>query len=219
MTNYPGQPGERLADELFLIAHDDHSGKPLAAANLIEPALAGAVLGELVLDGRVAIVRAQVYVSDDRAWREPVTDLVLGEILRRGNGHPARAWLDFLAPRVRDQVGDRLVSAGAVRRSTSRGLTLRTAVRWPGLDPNRVARPRVRLSATLERSEQPLDIRTATLAGLVRAGGLVRELIPTDRSAVEERIAAARRLLPPELAGLLTAVDAVVAAAALAVRR
>ncbi|MEQ4302980.1 GPP34 family phosphoprotein [Plantactinospora sp. B6F1] len=219
MTNYPDPPSERLADELFLIAHDDYSGKPLAAAVLVDAALSGALLAELLFDGRITLIRSAVYVADDRAWREPVTDRVLAEMVRRGDGHQARSWLEFLSPRVRDHVGDRLVSAGAVRRITARGLNLRTAVRFPGLDPNRVARPRVRLNAILERSDQPLDARTATLAGLVRAGGLLRALIPTNRSVLADRIAAGRRLLPAELGDLLNAVDAAVAATALAVRR
>ena len=219
MTRYPGQPTERLADELFLIAHDDYSGKPLAAAVLVDSALAGAIIGELFFDGRITIARSQLYVADDRAWQEPVTDRALGEMVRRGDGHPLRSWLEFLAPRVRDHVGDRLVSAGVVSRTTSRGLDLRTTVRWPGLDPNRVARPRVRLNAILERSDQPLDPRTATLAGLVQSAGLLRALTPANRSAVANRIAAARRLLPPELRDLLNAVDAAVAASTVTVRR
>ncbi|MEE6259063.1 GOLPH3/VPS74 family protein [Plantactinospora sonchi] len=219
MTRHPGQPDERMADELFLIAHDDYTGKALAAAAMVNSALAGALVAELLFDARITLVRSQVYVADDRAWQEPVTDRVLGEMVRRGDGHPVRSWLEFLASRAREHVGDRLVSAGAVRRTTTRSLNLRTTVRWPGLDPNRVARPRVRLGAVLERSEQPLDVRTATLAGLVQAAGLIRALIPTNRAAVASRIAAARRLLPPELGDLLNAVDSTVAAGTVTVRR
>jgi hypothetical protein len=218
MQNYQDGAVDRLADELFLIGHDDYNGKPVSAANLLDPALAGAVLGELALDGRITIDRGEIFVADQRAWYEPVTDLALGEIMRRGDGHGIRSWLEFMRPHVREHVGDRLVSAGAVRREAGRGLTLRQSVRWPGIDPNRVARPRVRLAAILERSDRPLDVRTATLAGLVRAGGAVRVLGLPDRSMVE-RIAAARRLLPPALGELLAAVDATVAAAALTPRR
>lgn len=213
-TNYPGHTSERLADELFLIGHDDYSGKALAAATPLDSALAGALLAELLFDGRISLAGSHVYAAGNRARREPVTDLVLAEIVHRGDGHPTRSWLEFLAPRVRDRIGDRLMSAGAVRRMTTRGLSLRTTVRWPGLDPNRVARPRVRLNAILERSEQPLDARTATLAGLVRAAGLVKALLSMNRAIVADRIAAGRRLLPTELADLLTAVDAAVASTA-----
>ncbi|MEV4756619.1 GPP34 family phosphoprotein [Micromonospora sp. NPDC049559] len=209
MQNHQSGTAERLADELFLIGHDDFTGKPLAPGNLIDAALAGAVLGELAFAGRINIDRGEVYVTDDRPWHEPVTDLALAEIVRRGNGYAARAWLEFMRPHVREHVGDRLVNGGVVLRETSRGLSLRSTVRWPGVDPNVVARPRVRLAAVLQRSEEPLDVRTATLASLVRAGGLTKILGLEDRSAVE-RIVAARRLLPPSLADLLTAVDATI---------
>lgn len=218
MDNYLRDPADRLADELFLIAHDDYSGKSVTATNLLEAALSAAVIGELILDRRISVVRNEVFVADHRVWQEPVTDRVLGEMVHRGDGHAVRSWITFLQPQILERVGDRLVSAGMVRRETSRGLTLRTTVRWPGIDPNRVARPRIRLTATLERSDQPLDFRTTTLASLVNSAGMTRVLNLHDRSVLK-RIAAARRLLPAELGDLLDAVDAAMSAQALAVRR
>ncbi len=217
-TNYLGSTADRLADELFLIAHDDYTGKPIAAANLLDSTLAGAVLAELILDGRITITHDRVYATDRRTWHEPVTDLALDEILRHGDGHPTRTWLEFLSPQAREQVGDRLVRADAVRRESTRGLDLRTSVRWPGTDPNRAAKPRIRLAAILERADRPLDAHTATLAALIRAGGVIRALALHDK-AVLERIASARHRLSPELGELLTAVDAAIAAAALTVGR
>ncbi|MEV4629593.1 GPP34 family phosphoprotein [Micromonospora sp. NPDC049523] len=217
MNNFLGDT-ERLADELFLIGHDDYNGRPLAAANLLDPALAGAILAELALAGRITITRGEVFVADNRAWQDPVADRALGEIVRHGDGYDARGWLEFIRPQVHEQVGLRLVSAGALRRESRRGLSLRMKVRWPGRDPNRVAAPRVRLAAVLERSDQPLDIRNATLAALVRSGGMIG-VLGLPEHAVAQRISAARRLLPPALADLLNAVDATVAAATLSPRR
>lgn len=217
MNTYQGGRG-RLADELFLIAHDDYSGRAAAAARTLDPALAGALLGELALDGRITIANAQVYATDDRPRHDPVADRVLGEIVHRGDGHSARAWVRFLAPRVRHQVGDRLVAAGAVHRERARRLNLRTEVRWPGLDPNQVAVPRVVLTALLERSDEPLETRSAMLAALVRSAGVLRVLNLSDRSAAE-RIATARRLLPLGLRDLLDGVDATITAAAVPARR
>ena len=218
MDNWLRDPEDRLADELFLIAHDDYSGKTGAATNLLEAALAGAALGELLLDRRISVVRGEVSAADHRVWHEPVTDRILGEIIHRGDGHAVRSWIAFLAPQLLEQVGDRLASAGTVRRETSRGLSLRTTVRWPGVDPNRVARPRIRLTATLERSDQPLDRRTTVLASLVHSIGMTRVLNLRDKSTLK-RISAARRLLPPDLADLLSAVEAGMSANALSVRR
>ena len=68
MDTYRGGAAGRLADDLFLIAHDDYSGKALVAPNLLNATLAGAVLGELALDSRISIMKGQVYVDDHRAW-------------------------------------------------------------------------------------------------------------------------------------------------------
>lgn len=216
MNTYQSGTG-RLADDLFLIAHDDYSGKAAAAPRTLDPALAGALLGELLLDGRIAVANGQVFVADDRPRQEPVTDRLLDELVQRGDGHAVRAWVRFLAPRVRNQIGDRLVSAGWVRRERARRLNLRATVRWPGVDPNRVAVPRAVLTTILERANEPMDTRTATLAALVRSGGVLRVLSLVDRSATE-RIATSRRLLPPGLRDLLDGVDATIAASAVPAR-
>ncbi|GGM04270.1 MULTISPECIES: GOLPH3/VPS74 family protein [Micromonospora] len=221
MTNANYGPSVmRLADELFLIGHDDFTGKPLAAAKVLDTALAGAALAELILDGRLSIENAAVVALDNQPRQEPLTDLVLGEILRRGSGHSTRLWLAFIRDemQIRERVGTRLVSGGWVRREESRGLSLRMSVRWPGVNPNQVAAPRVRLAASLQQDHRPLDTTTATLAALTRAGNLVKVLTLVDRS-VSDRIDAGRQHLPMVLQSLLSAVDSAVASTAVQVRR
>ncbi|GAB3142315.1 hypothetical protein GCM10027290_16530 [Micromonospora sonneratiae] len=217
MADYSLIGDQRLADQLFLIAHDNHTGKPVAGPDALDAALAGAVLVELTLDGRIRFVDGKVQVADHRLWREAVTDEVLGEIVRRGDGHHRQAWLSHLKPWVRERVGRRLVDAGLVSRRETRGLSLRVTVRWPGMDPDAVARPRVRLGAVLAQHDR-LDVKTAALAALVHAGGMTRVLNLFDRS-VTDRLGVAQRLLPPVLGDLVKAVEEVVAAAALTIRR
>lgn len=212
MNIYQGGPG-RLADDLFLIAHDDYTGKAAAPPRTLDPALAGALLGELALDGRITVANGQVFLADDRPRQEPVADRILNEVIHRGDGHSARAWVRFLTPRVRHQVGERLVTAGTVRRDRARRLNLRTTVRWPGVDPNQVAVPRVVLTTLLDRDDEALDTRTAMLAALVRSGGVLRVLNLSSRSVVE-RIAVGRRTLPVGLRDLVDGVDATITATA-----
>ncbi|MER7168624.1 GPP34 family phosphoprotein [Micromonospora sp. NPDC000207] len=210
----------RLADELFLVGHDDFTGKPLSAGRIFDTALAGAALAELLLDGRLGVDNGTVFALDGQPRNEALTDLLLSEIIRRGDGHSARLWLAFVRDemQIRERVGNRLASAGWVRRVESRGLTLRTSVRWPGVNPNQVAAPRVRLGASLQQTQRPLDTTTATLAALIRAGNLVGVLTLVDRS-VADRIVTARQSLPGSLQQLLAAVDAAAAGTAVQVRR
>jgi hypothetical protein len=213
-----GAPTLRLADELFLIGLDEFTGKAHSAPHLLDTAIAGAALGELLFDGRITIENGGVYVLDDRPWQEPLTDLIAGEIAGRGNGHPGRLWLKFLREQcqIRERVGNRLASAGWVRREETRGL--RRAVRWPAVDPNQAAAPRVRLSSILRHNTYSIDMRSATLAALASAGGLTK-LISLFDDSVTGRVVELRKLLPPQVEGLLASVDAAVAAAAVTVRR
>lgn len=53
---YPGaQATYRLADALFLIGHDEFTGKPHVAVDRLECGLAGAALAELMFEGRIAL--------------------------------------------------------------------------------------------------------------------------------------------------------------------
>lgn len=216
--NHYGAPTMRLADELFLIGLDEFTGKPQSAAHLLDTALAGAALGELLFEGRITFENGGVYVLDDRLWNEPLTDLIVAEISARGNGHPGRLWLKFLREQcqIRERVGNRLATSGWVRREETRGL--RRSVRWPALDPNKAAAPRVRLSSAMRHSADSIDLRSATLAALAAAGGLTKLVTLFDESAAG-RIAALRNVMPPQVEGLLASVDAAVAAAAVTIRR
>lgn len=216
--NHYGAPVLRLADELFLIGLDEFSGRPHSAPHLLDTAIGGAALAELLFEGRITIDNGSVVLLDDRPWQEPLTDLIVAEIAGRGNGHPGRLWLKFLREQcqIRDRVGNRLVTAGWVRREESRGL--RKSVRWPAVDPNQAASPRVRLGAAVRHSTETIDLRLAALAALVASGGLTRVIALYD-DGLSHRISELRQLFPPQLEGLLSSVDAAIATAATTVRR
>ncbi|HTX83306.1 MAG TPA: GPP34 family phosphoprotein [Streptosporangiaceae bacterium] len=60
----PGLGGTgRLADDLYLMAHDERSGRQLLSARAAGLGLAGALLAELVLAGCVGIASGRVAVT------------------------------------------------------------------------------------------------------------------------------------------------------------
>src|SRR5207342_3288138 len=61
-------PNFQLAEQLFLIGHDNVSGRPVVSIELIECGLVGALFGELIIDGRLSIQDGLVVVLD----REPI---------------------------------------------------------------------------------------------------------------------------------------------------
>jgi hypothetical protein len=208
-----------LADELFLIGHDEYTGKAHVNNAILDSGLAGAVIGELLLTGRVVIAENRVVVRDNRPYNEVVTDAALAEILKQRENHPVRAWVEYLRDDVRDMVGRRLVHEGMVTREESRGLTFRVTVRYPAVDAIEAAAPLVRLRFLLDRDE-PLDQQTAALASLVRASQLEQTLlVDTNRQQVRDLIGRATEPMHPYLHALAAGVDAAVAAIALTVRR
>ncbi|MFF5220227.1 GPP34 family phosphoprotein [Micromonospora sp. NPDC000212] len=207
----------RIADALFLIGHDEFTGKPHSSLDRFESALAGAALAELLFDGRIAVDNNSVACLDPRPWNEALTDLVIAELQGRGNKHSVKVWVRYLREvhQIRERVGGRLTHTGIVRREE--GGMLRRVVRWPATDPNEAARPRVVLAANLRATNAPIDLQTATLATLADVGGL-RGVIALER-ATGDRIDDCRRQLPAPLAALLTGIASAVDAATITVRR
>ncbi len=208
-----------LADEFFLVGQDEYTGKPFVNGTIFDTALGGGLLGELLLDGRVAIVDGKVAVREPRRTGEAVTDAVLGDLLREREAHPVRIWVEYLREDARDRVGGRLAASGLVRREQGRSLALRTVVRFPGVDPMAAALPRVRLSNAIDRGDA-LNAQATVLAALVGAAGLEHVLaLDMTRQQIRETLIELTATLPPALAVLAAGAEAAVAAVALTVRR
>lgn len=217
MTHHSAHSAYRLADALFLIGHDEFSGKPHVAIDRLNCALAGAALAELIFERRITIDNGGVIAIDRRLWQEPLTDLLVTEIMGREGVHPTRLWIRYLRDHlnIQERVGTRLATAGVVRRE--QGRALRRSVRWPATDPNQAASPRVRLTALLMRQQRTeLDAGTLLLAGLTGAVGFSSNVFDEQ---VSTRMRDCRQFLPPPLDGLLSAVVAALDAATVTVRR
>jgi Golgi phosphoprotein 3 (GPP34) len=210
-------PNLPLADEFFLIGHDDYSGKPRINADTLDTGLAGAVLAELVMTRRVDVAEGRLMVRDRQTYGEPVTDAALAELIKQAVAHPVRAWVEFLRADVRMMVGRRLLAAGLVEQVSSRGL-LRSTTRFVARDPMAAASPRVRVRYVMDH-EELLDEHTATLAALMLACGLEQVLATGGDRQVRVALKTMADRLPADLRSLASGVDAAVAAIALTIRR
>lgn len=206
-----------LADEFFLVGHDEYSGKPRVNAEVVNTGLSGAVLAELVLAGRATIADGFVVTRDQRPHGEHVTDAALAEILKQEDAHPVRSWVEYLREDVENMVSPRLVKAGIVQRVQMRSM-LRQTVRFPATDPIRAVAPQARLRYIVDHSEL-LDSQTAMLAALVRVTGLEHVLGAGSAREARDVLARITDQLPENLQAIAAGVDAAVANIALTVRR
>ena len=207
-----------LADELFLVGHDQYSGKSHISDGAMDTALAGAVLGELVLAGRLSIGDdTVVVVRDQRPHGERVSDAALAEILKQREAHPVRAWVEYLRDHSRTMVAPRLVQAGLIERVQVRAM-LKQTVRYKAIEPLRAAAPQARLRYMLDRPSI-LDEQTAALGSLVLASGL--EFVLGGGSGRETRDALVRmqQMLKTDLQALVVGVESAVAQIVLSPRR
>lgn len=189
MTSSAPAYGFALPDELLLLALDDERGTR-SRSDELEPGLGGAVVLDLALRGRLDVVGKKVVVVDPMPTADPVLDALLDRIADQSGQRSAKHWVVKGAKGVRDQVTERLVAAGALRREERRTLGLFRTVRYPSGDGGPEALLRSRLDTAVRTGLA--DERTAALAALVSVVGLQRAVFgPQDR---EERRATRRRL-------------------------
>ncbi|MFI5958579.1 GPP34 family phosphoprotein [Cryptosporangium sp. NPDC051539] len=166
-----------LPDELLLLGYDDAAGKPLISATSLDLGLAGAVLVELTLAGRIGVEGKKVRVVDPAPVDDPIAEAALDKIRASNKPRSAQHWVQTLRSGLREQILDRLVETGVVEREESRVLGLFRRVRYPALNPAPETAAHGRLDAAI-RTNDLSGRHTAALASLVRAIDLGPKLFP-----------------------------------------
>jgi len=205
----------RLADDLYLLAHHDVTGKPYLQPRAVGLGLAGALLGELALCGAIWVRRGELMpvraiVPDDGLARQ-----VLAVLAGERDRHPPADWLSFLAATASHRVAARLVRSGYLMPACSRRPW--RGQRWVPVDPDCAFAPVVRARAVLDPARRPTTAGTA-LAGLAAACGLGPRILQYGQPGARQRLDAAVCLLTPDLRELVAHTQAAVDAAVLSPR-
>jgi len=173
----------RLADDLFLIALDDRTGRFRLEAGALGLGLGGAMLAELLLAGSVAISPERVTVRPRTTPPDSLTHAIV-ELLAAEPQHSLRTWLTFLARDAVEKTAERLIRDRHIRREETRTLLLRPGtVTYPAADPSQVFWRSARVTKLIE--EQAItEWSDCVLVGLVSATGLTRLVLrDTDDAA------------------------------------
>lgn len=204
----------RIADDLYLIAHDDLTGRPLLQARALGLGLAAGLLAELMLGDAIRL-RADGTLAPGHGWPgDELARQLCGRIAAEHDPLPLRDWMLFLARTAVDDVASRLERSGYL---TAAGgwRPWRPGRRVP-VNPDWAFAPllRVRSAFDARRRLYPHD---AVLAGLAVACGLWFRLdqyvTPAGRGLDE-----ALTQLPPGLRALIMTTQAAVDSAVLSGR-
>jgi hypothetical protein len=205
----------RLADDLYLMAHHEITGKPHLQPRAAGLGLAGALLAELMLLGNISIQADGVVVADGAPPRDGLARSVLGLVLSEHERHAVQRWLLFLARTAAADVAGRLEQSGYLTRVTT--WRFGRGVRWVPVDADSAFAPLVRVKSVLS-SSQPVTVQSAALAGLAAACGLGHQLSlylpPNARRRLDEAVGQ----LDPGLRDLIAQTRAAVDSAVLSHR-
>jgi hypothetical protein len=205
----------RIADDLYLLAHDDATGRPFLQPRALGVGLAGALLAELMFAGAIWIQAGRIQHP---AQGRPGDDLgrhVLNALLIEPERHPVRDWLMFLAVSSAQDVGSRLERDGYLTQVNSRRP-------WRGTkqvptDPDAAFAPLIRARAVLDPARSA-TVSDAVLAGLATACGLGSRVLPFGPAGGRQNLQAALRHLHPGLRELIAHTQAAVDSALLSHR-
>src|SRR2546430_8773467 len=104
-----------LAEDLLLLLTDDRTGNLLVTAGEVDAALAGALLMELSLAGRVDVdERKRLVVRDGSPTGDELLDRALGAVSEKQGKKPS-AVLGPLGKNLRERLYARLTGCGILR--------------------------------------------------------------------------------------------------------
>jgi hypothetical protein len=159
-----------LADDLYLLGHDDRSGKPLLQPRALGVGLAGALIAEPMLVGWIGLRHdGTVVITRDTPHGAVRRHPLLRQVAAEPGPQPVRLWLRFLAASAAQDVAGRLGRAGYLEHVRGRGL--RGQGHWIPVNPDWAFAPMVRVRSAMEPGRPPTAY-AAALAGLVVACGL-----------------------------------------------
>jgi hypothetical protein len=215
----------RVADDLYLIAHHEISGKPYLSPRAVGIGLAGGLLAELLvtLPPAVGLEHGRLFPLYRRSGEpgahyahpdEPVIGQVLDLMVAESAARPIRDWLLFLGRTAAGAVAGRLERAGYLTRPGSR-VPWRTGRPVP-VDCSWSVCALLRASAAVD-SKRPLTPYTALLNGLTLACGLGFRFAGLSDTPTRDP-AELTPLLPPALHELIAGVQATADAAVLSAR-
>jgi hypothetical protein len=181
-----------LRAELFLLAHDDATGREHLDRRALCLGLAGAILLELWLEQRILIGRrylvrdgrytrdpGRITILDHERYGDPLTDAAITLLRRTGGPLYVTDFIrQFATPDLYDRVRGDMLAAGVLRRVPYRRFRFFwERDRYLAIRPEWVVRARAKVRNLPRNGNEP---QTVALGSLVAALGLTRNLFHAE---------------------------------------
>lgn len=208
----------RLADEFFLINHDQLTGKPVLCRDLLGSGLVTALLAELIMEGRLAVNDGRVTLLDPSSHDDQAADFIVTHAATQPRTYPVRTWTEMLDETAYELIARRLLRRGIVRRVRPRRLLGRRRDLFPAARREAVE-PVLRLHAVV-RNPAGVDPHPALSVVLIATAGAEHVLgMGLDRDRIRKAVAELATGLSPDFTELIAGFAAVVAARLPTLRR
>jgi Golgi phosphoprotein 3 (GPP34) len=209
-----------VADDLYLLGHEEGSGKPLLQPSALGTGLAGALLAELLLVSWIALRQQDfaVVITRDAPHDAVRQNPLFKRIADTPEPRPVRSWLRVLAHGATRDVAVRLEEAGYLEHV--RGRVPWGEGRWVPVNPDWAFAPVLRARATLDPT-RPLTAYSTTLAGLTVACGLGFRLgdeLGDDQTSASRPVKDAVARLGPGLQVVINQTEAAIESAVMSYR-
>jgi Golgi phosphoprotein 3 (GPP34) len=172
-----------LADEIAVLMLRDDTGEiRTECGNVANIAIAGGILMELSMLGRIDTDLKSLFVVDDSPVGDELLDRVLGEIAAQPERRPSAWWIEHLSRRSPDllnKILERLVQAGILLTENKRYLWVFSRRAYPANTGREEREAKARLASVIYGEEVPAP-RDTLLLGLADASGVLSAIFPPE---------------------------------------
>ena len=181
-----------LSEELYLLAlHEEKGRVPASLAMPLHYGLGGAILAELILQGRVGLddERRAVVVNNRMFGEDDLLNEGLERIQASGRHHKAPYWVRIFSDYIKKlekRLAYRLVDRGVLRKENKRLLGVVPYESFPAQDASARYWIKQHLRSVTLGGEAP-DAQTAALLSLARACDLLGQIFTRDELKMARR--------------------------------
>lgn len=188
----------RFSEEMLLLLLDD-KGREFADIPMLsfKYALAGAVLMDLAIEGRIDTDETRLFVTDPTPLEDDLLDPSLARIVESTEDHDTRYWVEQIsaqAVEIRERSLARLVERGVLQREDDYFLWVFQTRRYPVINNQSIQEVKLRIMEVLFSNEIP-DVRDIIIISLADVCDIFRTLLSRrELQGVTQRIDQVRKM-------------------------